>query len=140
MSIKLRLACRRVLEAYEYSKYSRKTGPELQKVSFYNTDNQPYNFFSRPLQRPAVGETHGSISRKAKVLAALLIISGNISRSLKEITELGSSVILCSDVNIMLNAPCGIRTHGLSLRRRTLYPAELRRQKWEARSVSRVLF
>ena len=67
------------------------------KAFFYHTDNQPYNFFSRPLQIPAVGETHRSISRRAKMLAALLIIFGIISRSRNEITgqkKLGDSVPL----------------------------------------------
>ena len=50
------------------------------------------------------------------MLAALLIFSEIISRSLKEITELKSSVILSLYVKFMLSAPCGIRTHGLSLR------------------------
>ena len=97
-----------------------------ERLSLYHTDNRPNNFFSRPFRIPSAQGTHQSISRKAKMLAALLIFSGIISRSLKEITELGSSVILCHNVNIMLSAPCGIRTHGLSLRRRTLYPAELK--------------
>ena len=91
-----------------------------------HTGNQPNNFFSRLFLIPAVARTHGSISRKAKMLAALLRICGNISSSLKEITELKSPVTLYLTVKIALSAPCGIRTHGLSLRRRTLYPAELK--------------
>ena len=50
------------------------------------------------------------------MLAALLRICGNISSSLKEITELKSPVTLYLTVKIVLSAPCGIRTHGLSLR------------------------
>ena len=36
--------------------------------------------------------------------------------------------IPCQKVSTFLPVPDGIRTHGLPLRRRTLYPAELRRQ------------
>ena len=51
------------------------------------------------------------------MLAVLLIFSGIISRSLKEITEPKSSVILSLYVKYILSAPGGIRTHGLSLRK-----------------------